>query len=125
MDSLTETKEFDKIKIAKGGFKYNGRNMHTCAKVPGKKSHNYCGSSHPPRQCPAYGNKCADCGKIYHFREVCRSRRSTAFHKIKQVPHTYGVEEDHIDMVYIILIIFNKKWLAIKETEKCCQIKLV
>ena len=38
MDSLTETKEFDKIKIEKVGLRYNGRNPQTCAKVPTKKS---------------------------------------------------------------------------------------
>ena len=40
MDSLTETKEFNKIKIVKGGFKHNGGNVQTHAKAP-TKSCNY------------------------------------------------------------------------------------
>ena len=38
MDSLTETKKFDKIKIVKGGFKDNGINVQTHVKAPAKKS---------------------------------------------------------------------------------------
>ena len=37
MGSLTETKEFDKIKIAKWGLKYNRTNEHTCAKAAAKE----------------------------------------------------------------------------------------
>ena len=70
------------------------------------------GSSHPPRQYLAYGKRCAGCGKINHFREVCR-HRSTAVHNIKQVPDQCNVEEDHIDMVNINSITFNSKWSAI------------
>ena len=113
MDSLTKTKEFDQIRIAKGGFRYNGRNVQTCAKAPAKKSYSYCCSSHHTRQCPAYGKKCMDCGKMNHFREVCRSRRSTAIHNIEQVPDQCKVQKDHIDMVNINSVIFNKKQLAI------------
>ena len=112
MDSLTKTKEFDRIKIAKGGLRYNGRNMQTHAKVLINKSCSYCGSSHPPSQCLAYGKKCADCGKINHFREVHRSRRNTAVHNKEQVPDQCNIEEDHIDTVNINSFIFNGKWLA-------------
>ena len=72
MDSLTKTKEFVKIKIAKGGLKYNMKNLQTHAKVPAKKSCSYCSSVHPPIQCPAYGKKYVDCGKINHFRDIYR-----------------------------------------------------
>ena len=60
MDSLTKSKEFNKVKIVKGELRYNGRNVQTCAKVPAKKSCSYCSSSHPHRQCLAYGKKCAN-----------------------------------------------------------------
>ena len=106
MDSLTETKVFDKIK---NGKRSNGRNMQTCAKAPTKKSCCYCSSSHPPRQCLAYGKKCADCGKVNHFREVCRSRRNTAVHNKEQVPDQCNIEKDHIDTVKINWIILNSK----------------
>ena len=69
--------------------------MYKHAKAPTKKSCSYCGSSHPPSQCLAYGKKYVDCGKINHFKEVCRGRRSTAVHNIKQMPDQCE-EEDHI-----------------------------
>ena len=112
-DSLTKTKVFDKIKIAKGGLRHTGGNVQTHAKAPTKNSCNYCSSTHPSRQYPAYGKKCADCGKSNHFREVCRSRRNNTVHDIEQEPDQHNIEEDHIDTVNINLIIFNSKWLAI------------
>jgi hypothetical protein len=30
-----------------------------------------CGTSHPPRSCPAYGRKCKKCGKNGHFEKCC------------------------------------------------------
>ena len=112
MDSLTKAKEFDSVKTAKRGLRHNGRNAQTCAKVPTKKSCNYCSSSHPPRQCPTCGKKFADCGKNNHFREVCRSRRNTTVHNIEQEPDQCNIE-DHIDMVNINSIIFKSKQWAI------------
>ena len=113
MDSLTKTKEFDKVKKAKGEPIHNGRNVQTCVKAPIKKTCSYCGSSHPPKQSKAYGKMCIDCSKTNHFREVCRSRRNTAVHYIEQVPDHCNVEEDHIDTVNINSFIFNSKWSAI------------
>jgi hypothetical protein len=42
-------------------------------KPQAKKQCNYCGSSHKPRSCPAYGAKCNKCGKQNHFSKVCKS----------------------------------------------------
>ena len=35
-----------------------------------------CGTSHPPRECPAYGKKCHKCGNKNHFSTQCRSKQS-------------------------------------------------
>ena len=90
-----------------------GGNVQTCAKVPTRKNCSYCSSSHPPTQCPEYGKKHADCGKINHFSELCRSRRNTTVHNIEQKPDQCNIEKDHIDTVNINFIIFNSKWSAI------------
>ena len=115
MDSLTKTREFDKVKIVRGD---DGRNVQTCAEAPTKKSCCYCSSSHPPNQCLAYGKKCVDHSKINHFREVCRNRRNTTVHNIEQEQDQCGVEEDNIDTVNINSIIFNSKQLAIRANLK-------
>ena len=112
MDSLTRTKEFIMVMFEKGGLIYNGRNVQTHAKVSAKKSCSYCGSSLPPRQCLSYGKKCADCSKINHFREFCRSRRKATVHYIEQEPDQHK-EKDHIETVNINMIISNSKWSAI------------
>ena len=31
----------------------------------------YSDTGHPPRQCPAYGKKCGECGKENHLKVVC------------------------------------------------------
>ena len=35
----------------------------------------YCGSSHPPRRCPAYGVMCGECGRVNHFSAMCKATR--------------------------------------------------
>ena len=35
----------------------------------------YCGSSQPPRGCPAYGVMCGECGRVNHFSIVYRAPR--------------------------------------------------
>ena len=66
MNSLTEAKEFDKIKIAKNTHKDNLRS-NTQTRMPMKQTCRYCGSSHPLRQCLVYGKTCTECSKIGHF----------------------------------------------------------
>ena len=34
----------------------------------------FCGKSHPPKQCPAYGKQCSYCHKFGHFVTVCRKK---------------------------------------------------
>ena len=36
----------------------------------------YCGTTHSPRTCPAFGKICHKCGKRNHFSKVCRSGRA-------------------------------------------------
>ena len=93
-------KEFDKIRTITGGERPNLRKPQTCAKMSTKQSFSYCGSSHPSRQCLALGKKCAQCGKVIHFREVCRSGRYRTVHDLKQEADQHH-QENHIDMVNI------------------------
>ena len=37
-----------------------------------------CGTSHPPRECPAWGKKCHKCDNKNHFSTQCRSKQSGA-----------------------------------------------
>ena len=43
----------------------------------------YCGSSHPPQRCPAYGKRCGECAKMNHISAFCRSTRQ-AVHKLEE-----------------------------------------
>ena len=84
MNSLTETKEFDKLKIMKATYKDSPRRPSTYVKTPAKQICRYCGCSHPLRQCLAYGKKCTDSSKIGQFRGFCRSRRARAVNEVEQ-----------------------------------------
>ena len=89
------------------------RKLGTYAKAPMKQIFSCCGSCHPPRQCPAYGKKCAKCGKINHFREACGRVRSRIIHNLEQEPEQYQEKEDHIDTVKIHFINLSSKCSAI------------
>ena len=47
MNSFTEAKEFDKLKIMKNTYKESIRRSPTLTKTPTKYMYRYCGSSHP------------------------------------------------------------------------------
>ena len=85
--------------------------------MPVKQSCSYFGSSHPPRQCPAYGKKCTKCGKVNHYREFCTSERNRTINNLEQELDQHH-EEDHIDMVDINSIIFNSKQSVITSNIK-------
>ena len=51
------------------------RAWQTDAKMMRTGTCRYCGSSHPPRRCPAYGVMCGECSRVNHFTTVCRALR--------------------------------------------------
>ena len=53
INSLSETKEFDKINTVRGEMWQTARKPCTPTKIPVKQNCSYFGSSHLPRQCPA------------------------------------------------------------------------
>ena len=53
--------------------KGQGQRAKSKGKICGK-----CGTSHPPRECPAWGKKCHKCGNKNHFSTQCRSKQSGA-----------------------------------------------
>ena len=83
INSLTEAKEFDKLKVLTITHKDSPR-RHTQTKTPTKQTCRYCGHSHLQRQCLAYGKTYTECCKIGHFRVVCRSRRARAMNEVEQ-----------------------------------------
>ena len=90
--------------------------MH--AKMPIKQSCRYCGSSHPPRQFTTYEKMYAECGKVNHFKEVCRHRKNRTVHDLEKKQDQQHEIEDHIDIVNIHSIIFNRKWVVITAIQK-------
>ena len=108
MNSLTETKEFDKLKISKTTYKESPRRPPVHIKIPTKQTCRYCGPNHPLRQCPAYGKKFTDCRKIGHFRGVFKSKRARSVNEVEQEGAQDSTEESTIDSVNINLIHFNK-----------------
>ena len=108
MNSLTEAKEFDKIKITKITYKIIPRRLSAMTTMATKQTCRYCGSSHPLRQFPAYGKKCTECSKIAHFRVVCRSRRVRAMNEVGLDTAQDKAEESGIGLVNINSVHLNK-----------------
>ena len=86
----------------------NSPRRHTQTRMFTRRTDKYCGSSHPPRQCLAYGKTCKECSKIGHFRVVCRSRRARAVNDVEQEAVQDSDEENNIASVSINSIHFNK-----------------
>ena len=63
--------------------------------------------SHAPRQCLAYGKMCIGCGKMGHFKKVCRSRRDHAVHEV-EVERMPELQEEEIETVSINSIYLNR-----------------
>ena len=57
------------------------------------------------RQCPAYGKTCARCGKMGHFKRVCRSKRDHEVHEVEmemaRESQEVGIETLSINSVYL------------------------
>ena len=81
LSDITKSQKFDKVKMAQKPK--NRQDMETTCQPYYKWPCKYCGGSHAPRQCPAYGKTCASCGKMGHFKKVCRSRRDCTVHEVE------------------------------------------
>ena len=106
MNSLTEAKDFDKLKIVKNTNHNTRRSAQT--KTPTRHMCIYWASSHPPRQSPAYWEICTECSKIGHFRAVCRSKGVRAMNEVEQEAAQDSADENCIDSVNISSVHFNK-----------------
>ena len=105
LDSLTESKQFDKIKVSN-----KARDNKTIAPVNWPHSNSpcgYCGGLHQLRQCPAYGKMYAECERVGHFRKVCHSGRSRVINDMEQEA-SQEYREDEIEMVSINSVYMNK-----------------
>ena len=83
MNSITEDKESDRIKVSRTMCKESPKSQAQSSN-PVWQACRYCSSPHQPRQCMAYGKVCTECNKTGHFWRVCQSKKSRAVYKIEQ-----------------------------------------
>ena len=69
----------------------------------------YCGGTHQPRQCPAYGKVCKESSKTEHFQKVCHSRKSRVINEMEQEVSQEYTEHD-LEMVSINSVCFTKNY---------------
>ena len=103
LNNITESHKFDKIKMAQK--LKSSWDRETTPQMSHRQPCRYCGGSHMPRQCPVYGKTCTRCGKMGHFRKVCRSKRDCAVHEVEteivQEPQQEEIETVSINSVYL------------------------
>ena len=75
---------------------------------PGDRVCSRCGLSHRPRQCPAYGKKCAKCKGPNHFARMCSSGRPT--HLVEEDMTRSGSDDDYVCLIAVEKV--GKKFLA-------------
>ena len=69
---------FDKNKNEKfhsGGGSKSRQNSKYRSQSRDKKGCHNCGSKHPPKHCPAFGNECYHCRKKNHFSNMCHNHQ--------------------------------------------------
>ena len=64
-----QNKNIEEVKAGRSGFSKKGSTRNTGT----VKNCNFCGRSHIPRKCPAYGKVCNKCKKWNHFAAMCKS----------------------------------------------------
>ena len=103
LSNITEAQKFDKVQVVQKPK--NRREIGATSRAYQKCPCQYCGRSHTPRQCPAYGKACASCGKMGHFKKVCMSKRNHAVHEveIEVMPELYekDIETVSINSIYL------------------------
>ena len=103
LNNITESQKFEKVKMAQRPK--TKQDVETKNPVYHKWPCKYCGGSHVPRQCPAYGKMCTGCRKMGHFKKVCRSRRDHTVHEVEiemvQEPQEEGIETVSINSIYL------------------------
>ena len=93
--------------VSKKGFegpdRKQDRGRRQCSHSGGKTKHRNCGSSHPPRRCPAYGKECSLCKKKGHFKQFCRSSHQNRYkshssdnRKSRRDMHDVDQQEDEL-----------------------------
>ena len=110
LNDITETRAFDKVKKGTEPKHTWGREVQVA--IHQRWPCRYCGGSHTPRQCPAYGKMCAACSKIRNFRKVCRSKRNHVVHEVEidMEPESQG---EDTEIVSINSLYVNQKWSRI------------
>ena len=110
LNDITETRAFNKVKKETEPKNTWGREAHV--EIHRRQWYRYCRGSHTPRQCPAYGKMCAACGKMGHFRKVCRSKRNRAVPEVEidMEPESQG---EDTEIVSINSLYVNRKWSVI------------
>ena len=104
LNTMTQSRQFNKVRISKETKDDKARAPvnQTMQQQPCR----YCDGIHQPRQYPAYGEMCAQCGNMGHFK-VCCSKRSRVVNKMEQ-ERSQEYSEAEIEMVSINSVYMNK-----------------
>ena len=76
LNDITETCQFDKVKITQQTKDGQDRIMH---KTVNRKPCRYCSGIHVPQQCPAFVKMCGGCRKTGHYKRYAEAERSTQY----------------------------------------------
>ena len=68
---------------------------------PGDRVCSRCGLSHRPRQCPAYGRKCAKCNGPNHFARMCSLGRPTHLVQEDTTRSASGSDDDYVCLISV------------------------
>ena len=117
LENLKEMKDFDRLFTRNKTQSQYGLQPQEQNRTPANQKCRYCGSTYPPRQCPAYDKMCAASWEINHYKGVCRCGRNKRVHNIDPQVEWHQ-DKDNLDKVninstYIDSFSLNSKWSVI------------
>ena len=69
----------------------------------------YCGRKHERGNCPAFGKQCHQCGKLNHFKSVCRQQSRGVKQPVAQMEEKLEDSDNSIFMVECIGTVTHNK----------------
>jgi transposase InsO family protein len=84
-----------------------------------KKNCSFCGTQHPKRKCPAWGQQCKKCKKFNHFDSVCRNNGAAKVHQVETESDEEDEDEEETDDASVFAVLSGRTKYLVEPSVRC------